>query len=354
MKPNKITSLQYSTITFFLINSFLMNVGYHTLTVNSYNDSILDILLGGAFIFLFSLFLFTFQRNKKDSLIDTIHKHLPKIIQIPFLLFLLIIIGFSSIYSLSILTSFIHYYILKEVESFIILITLIGTILYIVRKGIATIGKVSEIFFYIYIFIFVVSAFGLIKYIDLSNLKPLFTTDIRSNLHSSMIYFLSSVVPLFLLTIIPSKQVEFEPKNKRLPYLFILLSILLVLIQLIFIISVLGIHLTNIYSLPDMVIYKKISVLNILERIEVVLAFNNLLNSLFFIIVGIYFMKEIMNVFIAKKKEHIILALIGIVCILLSNFLLNQLTLYLLVSILLFILLGILIMIHYLGKYIRS
>lgn len=354
MKPNKITSLQYSTITFFLLNSFLMNVGYHTLTSRSYNDSILDILLGGILILLFSIFLFTFQRNKKDSILDTIRKYFPKIVQIPILFLLLIMIGFSSIYSLSILTSFIHYYILKEVEYFIILITLTCTILYIVSKGIATIGKVSEIFFYIYMLIFIISAFGLMKYMDLSNLKPLFTMDMKSHFHSSITYFLSSIIPLFLLTIIPSKQVEFETKNKKLPYLFIFLSILLAFIQLLFIISVLGIHLTNIYSLPDMVIYKKISVLNVLERIEVILAFNNLLNSLFFIMVGIYFAKEIIGYFISKKKEHIILALIGIICVLLSNFLLNTLTLYLQISILLFIILGIFIMIHYLSKYIRS
>lgn len=354
MKPNKITSLQYSTIIFFLLNSFLMNVGYHSLTSYSYNDSILDILLGGTLIFLFSIFLFTFQRNKKDSILDTINKHFPKTIQIPILLLLLFIIGFSAIYSLSILTSFIHYYILKEVESFIILVTLTCTILYIVSKGIATIGKISEIFFYIYLFIFIISSFGLVKYMDLSNLKPLFTIDMKNHLHSSITYFLSSVIPLFLLTIIPSKQVEWESKNKKLPYLFILLSILLVLIQLLFIISVLGIHLTNIYSLPDMVIYKKISVLNVLERIEVILAFNNLLNSLFFIMVGVYFLKEIIGHFISKKKEHIILALIGIICILLSNFVLNTLSIYLQISILLFIILGIFIMIHYLSKYIRS
>lgn len=354
MKPNKITSLQYSTITFFLLNSFLMNVGYHTLTSHSYNDSILDILLGGILILLFSIFLFTFQRNKKDSILDTINRHFPKVIQIPILLLLLLAIGFSTIYSLSILTSFIHYYILKEVESFIILITLICTILYIVSKGIATIGKISEIFFYIYLFIFIMSTFGLIKYMDLSNLKPLFTMDIKTHIHSSITYFLSSIIPLFLLTIIPSKQVEFERKNKKLPYIFIALSILLVLIQLLFILSVLGIHLTNIYSLPDMVIYKKISVLNVLERIEVILAFNNLLNSLFFIMIGVYFLKEILGCLISKKKEHIILALIGIICVLLSNFFLNTLTFYLQISIILFIVLGIFIMIHYLSKYIRS
>lgn len=347
MKLNKITALQYSTITFFLMNSFLMNVGFHKLTTNSYNDSILDILLGGGTILLFSLIIFQFQRKNQDHIIHIIQKHFPKPIKLFILFILFMIIGFSTAYSLTILASFIHYYILKEVGLFIILVTLIGTILYIVSKGLSTIGKISEIFFYLYIFVFIASIIGLIKYIDFSNLKPLFTTNIEKHFSSSGIYFLSSIIPLFLLTMIPTKQVEFEYKNRKLPYLFLTLSIILVFIQLIFIISILGIHLTNIYQLPDIIIYKKISFLNILERIETLLAINNILNSLFFLLMGIYFMKEVTNHFIGNQKEHIVLALIGIILIILGNFFPINTSIYLMISLFLFIL----IIPYYLYKY---
>ena len=65
MKKNKITSLEYSTITFFLVNSFLMNVGFNTLTSKSKTDSILDILLGGILILAFSFLVSNFQKKKK-------------------------------------------------------------------------------------------------------------------------------------------------------------------------------------------------------------------------------------------------------------------------------------------------
>lgn len=354
MKPNKITVLQYSTITFFLLNSFLMNVGYHKITTNSYNDSILDILLGGVAILLFGFFIFHFQKKKKQNILDTIQKHFPKIIKIIILITLFFFIGFTSIYALSILTSFIHYYILKEVDSIIILMTLAITTIYIVSKGITTIGKISEIFFYIYLLIFIISSIGLIQYIDLSNLKPLFITDFQSHLTSSEIYFFSSITPLLLLTIIPTHQVELEQKNKKLPCLLILLSIILVFIQLILIISVLGIHLTNVYQTPDMIVYKKISFLNVLERIEVVLAFNNILNSLFFIIMGVYFIKEIIYHFVPKKKEHILYTLIGILLIILGNLMPTDASFYLLINIVLFMISFFFILFHYLSKYIRS
>ena len=152
---------------------------------------------------------------------------------------------------------------------------------------------------------------------------------------------------------IPIKQVEFEQKNKKLPYLFITLSIILVFIQLIFIISVLGIHLANTYQIPDMIVYKKISFLNVLERIETILAFNNILNSLFFIIMSIYFMKELTNQFINNKKEHIVLALIGILLIILGNLLPINTSIYLMIGFNLFIVLCLLILPHLLDKYIH-
>ena len=66
MKKNKITSLEYSTITFFLVNSFLMNVGFNILTSKSKTDSILDILLGGILILAFSFLVSNFQKKEKE------------------------------------------------------------------------------------------------------------------------------------------------------------------------------------------------------------------------------------------------------------------------------------------------
>ena len=207
-------------------------------------------------------------------------------------------------------------------------------------------------FFYVYFLIFIVSAIGLIKYMDLSNLKPLFTTNIQSYMTTSSNYFLSCIIPLFLLLGISPSQVEWENKNKHLPYLFTLLSILFTFITLILIISILGIKLANIYKFPDIIIYKKISFLNLLERIEVILAFNNLLNSIFFLIMGTYFLKEVLFQIGKKKKEHIILALIDIIFLLVGNFLVTNITFYLFLNLLFLWILIFLVITYYLHKYI--
>ncbi len=344
MKLDKITSYQYATLTFFLLNSFSMNVGYYTLTNQTGNDCIFSILLGGILILILASLIFYLHEKYPDGIIETLRKKFPIFLQILFYPCFFLLIAASSIYSFSLLISFLHYYVLKEVGLLTISFSLMITVLYIVKKGIKTISKISEIFFYFSIFIFFFGAIGLIKYLNLSNLKPLLTTTIQKNISSSLTYFLSSIIPFFLLFSIPKKEMEPTKNFKKLPYLLTLLSIILTFIQLVIILSVLGIHLTNIYQNPDMIIYKKISFLNILERVEVFLAFNNILNSLFIIILGIHFMNQMINSLLKKKKEHISLALIGLFFIMVTTLFTFPLSLYLKTSILIFLLFGIFIL----------
>lgn len=328
---DKITSLQYSTLTFFLLNSFLMNVGYNKITSISYNDSIIDVLIGGIGIVFMGIAISKIHSSYDGSIIDLIKKR-NLFIRILLSIIIFILISITSIYTLQILTSFINYYVVKEVSFFTISLTLTITILYIVKKGIASISKISEIFFYIYLLIMVLGLIGLLKYIDLSNLKPLFTTNINNHFKSSFIYFLSSICPFFLLLIIPSNKIGKYKNHKTYTFLFILFSILLTFLQLIIIISTLGINLTNIYQNPDMIVYKKISFLNVLERVEVLLSLSNILNSLFIIILSVYLLKELLNGFFNRKKEHIILALLGILLIIFTNTLSFDYKIYLLIN----------------------
>lgn len=334
---NKITILQYSTLTFFLLTSFFMNSGLYILIKLSKNDSIFSILLGGLLILVFQFFTLYMNRNYKENILVMIKKK-SLFIQIIFYLIVFIIVFICTIYSLNNLVNFIHYYIVKETSLIIINITLVSTIIYITSKGIHTIAKLSEVFFYIYIFFLLFGFIGLIKYVDLSNIKPLFINNINNISTSFLIYFLSSLLPLFLLQVIPKKEVDITSKNKKIIYIFIIGFILITLIQFIMIISILGINLASIYQNADMILYKKISFLNVLERVEVLLSFINILNNLFIIILSTYFVKDIVSNIIGKKKEHITIALIGITIILFSSICKFSFEIYLIINILVLIL----------------
>ena len=318
MNKEHLTHLQISTLCFFLINSLFITIGYNYLSNISNNDTILDIIVGGSFIILLLIGILWLKRtNKNKSLLDLVDS--TSYLKYFFYPIIILILGITIIYVLNISTSFISYYILKEVNVLIISITLIATILYVVNMGISTITKVSEIFFYIFILILIISWIGLINQIDFSNLRPLFTISINNHIKSSFTYFITSCIPLFLLLIIPECTIKSSKKDDKLPIYFTIGSVTLALSQFILIISVLGIHLTNIFENPDMIVYKKISFLNILDRVEVMLSFNNILNMFFILVMCFYVLKEIINHLIKTKKEHINLALIGLFSLILSN-----------------------------------
>ena len=315
MKNKYLYNMQFFTLVFFLINSFFINIGYNFLTNISYNDTVIDIIIGSIFIILFLLLVINIRKYYDKDIIDTILDF--RILKYPLFIILLIIFSISIIYSLNNLTSFIHYYMLKEVDSFTISITIIFTVIYLVSKELPTITRISEICFYIYIFIFILGFIGLYKYIDISNLKPLFTTNIIAHIKTSLSFFSSSILPIFLL--LGLKQKEYNKKDDRLLIIFTIISLLIIFLQLVLIISILGINLTNIYINPDIMIYKKISFLNLFERVEVFLSFNQLLNGLFIITINFYLLKKIILLFTKKKKELIVITLLGIFFLIISN-----------------------------------
>ena len=312
MNITKLNNIQSGTLIFFLINSFLINFGISSLTIINNNDSIIDIIIGSILVIILLLLILWIRNQYKKDIIDIISSF--KIIKYPILLLLIISLSLSIIYSLNNLISFINYYILNSVDYFTISITLIITIIYLTSKKLKTISRISEIFFYIYIFIFILGCLGLYKYIDLNNLKPLLTSNINNHIKTSLTFLSYNILPLFLVL-----SLKNEKKDNNTLIIFTMISLLIILIQTILVIAVLGINLTNIYVYPDIIIYKKISFLNILERVEVFLSFNQLLNSIFIITLNFYLIKNILNKFIKRKKELTLLTLLGIFFLIITN-----------------------------------
>lgn len=312
MKINKLNNIQFGTLVFFLINSFFINFGLSYLTNINKNDAIIDIIIGGVFIILFLFIILWIRKQYNYNLIEIISTF--SILKYPLFFILITCLVLASIFSLNNLTSFINYYILNSSNYFTISLTLIATIIYLTSKNLNTISRISEIVFYIYILLFILGSFGLYKYIDLSNLKPLLTSNINKHVTASFTFFSNSILPLFLILGLKNNK-----KDNHTLIIFTLLSIFIIFIQTVIIISVLGINLANIYIYPDIIIYKKISFFNILERVEVLLAFNQLLNGLFILTLNFYLIKEIINVFFKKKKELTLLTLLGTFFLLISN-----------------------------------
>jgi len=324
MNKDKITNRQTTIFLVFLLNSFISLFGYHSITILSKNDAIISIIIGTIFTLLLSHLFFTiFKFNKQKNILEKIELLFPKIKNI-FFIFIFISVFLLLIFSIKNISTFINYYSLKENPVFIVTLTLLITIFYISTKKLDTIFKVAEICFYIYVFIMIMIWIGSLKYINLENLNPLFTTSIFKIIKSSLIYSSSSIIPFFMFLMIPFKKIENKKNTKQAITKAIIYSSIIIFLNLLLIISVLGIELTNIYTNPDMIIYKKISFLNILERIETTISFNNILNSFFYILLLIYLLKELFKIiFPKKKKKETVFLFLTILVLLFSGIFIN-------------------------------
>ncbi|HIT22210.1 MAG TPA: GerAB/ArcD/ProY family transporter [Candidatus Scybalousia intestinigallinarum] len=303
MNKNKITPFELTTLTFFLFNSFLFTTGIQRLAKQNNTDSVLSILIGFLFLLLFfQLIKGIYQFHQKQDILGKIEILFPKTKLLIF--FLLIIILFTQlIYSIHQISTFINYYILKETKLIIITVTLLLTVLYICKKGIISIVKLSEICFYLYLFLFIMTIIGTLKYLNLENIKPLLTSTIEDNTKSSLLYFSSLIIPFFLIAMLPKEELSQKKKYEQAIAKGIRYSSLICFLELLITISILGIQLTKIYLYPEMIVYKKISFLNILEHLETTLAFSQILNSLFIIVFSLWSLHEIIKKVIPLKKE---------------------------------------------------
>lgn len=345
MKLTKLNNIQFGTLVFFLINSFLINFGISSLTNINNNDSIIDIMIGGLFTIILLLIILWIRNKYKKDIIEIISSF--KLFKYPILILLIITLGLSIIYSLNNLTSFINYYILNSVDYFTISITLIITIIYLTSKGLNTITRISEITFYLYIFLFLLGCLGLYKYIDLNNLKPFLTNNLSNHIKASTNFFSYNILPIFLIL-----SLKDEKKDNNTLIVFTIISLLIILIQTILVISVLGINLTNIYVYPDIMIYKKISLLNILERVEVFLSFNQLLNGIFIITLNLYLIRNILNKFIKRKKELTLLTLLGFFFLFTINTIILDKSIYIFINLSLIIIIFLVLIKTIIYKYI--
>ena len=271
MKTNRIET----NITFFIVlfANFLIN--FHYL-------NFLSIIFGSILAFL--LILFT------NSLNLTKYKLTKFII-------LLISIFLTPIY-LNKITYFISNNILRNYSGIIIsfLILLVSFIL--IKKGYHTIIKIVLLSSYFFIFILILGIFLSSFYLKIENYN--FNIVNIDNLFINSLYYAINIFYIYLICYL--KFTKFSIKT-------FIYSNLFNLGYYLFIVGILGNTLLNIYEYPFMIIYKKINLLNFIERIEFIFSLNYLF-CLFYLFVFIHFnIKNNLNIKKNKYKNLILIVI---------------------------------------------
>ena len=311
----KINSLEYNTLIWFLIRATFIEITAEILLDVAHQDSWISIILGLIIgILPFSLYVYLKNKFPDKNIIAINKEQLGK-----FGTFLnLIIIGGIFTYALCsfwIVTNFIDSQYLYRTPTILIIIILMIPVIYAIHKDFHIFGKVSLIIFYIsLIFIFII-LIGLIGNINIDNLKPIFNNSPNSIFYGTFCFVGFNILPLFMLTIIPKNKINgYSPKKS---FLFYFLGTLSLLNVLFLTISIFGIHLAELYNYPSFHLLKRVSVLDVIDRIESILSLEWFLALFVQIVVALYFIKEaIRETFKTKEKTNNIL--ITIVCLIIA------------------------------------
>lgn len=331
---NKINPLEYMILVIFASRSFYNGIGIQNMLeiskIDTYISIIIGFILGLGFIFILM------KLNKLNiNLFELIKSKILKLIIMLFLVFSFTII----------LNDFINFSSLKylfETPNIAIALLYILPAIYIVNKGIETIGRSALFMFYISIILFFLNSVALIKYVDLTNLKPILTNEFTNVISSSLHFITYSISPIILLSIIPKNNDSYKIYNKYLLIGYIISSISIFII-LIFVTTVFNYAYTSLFNYPVYFILKKIKY-SFLSNAENILSLFFVIDYFYTILVYMYIIKYylINELKLKSKKLNIIYILIlsiiiyiscyGYKNIIILRFIINNLLFYILLS----------------------
>ncbi|MEG2955636.1 MAG: endospore germination permease [Clostridia bacterium] len=318
-KKDLIGGLGFYSFIYFLAKSSFLGMGsfliFQKVTRDCYISGIIGMLIG-----LLPLCSFiAIQNNKKgkdiiDLNINLFGKTLGSIINI-ILNIVVFIIAISLFFNVSL---FANTQYIPETTGLYIQILIIMPIIYALSKDITEISRVSQIILIINISFYLISIFGLIPDIEISNIFPVLENKMSKIMSSAFLYTVFSVAPIFILTIIPKRKVLNSTNNGRKIMLAYIMASLIFISLMLITNLVMGSNLIGIYRYPEYMVLKKISLFKIIERIESTVALQFVFNIYISIVLALFFIKEslkkiIKNAKIQKYIPHVLCILMIVI-----------------------------------------
>lgn len=311
----KINSLEYNTLIWFLTRATFIEITAEILLNTAHQDSWISIIIA-IIVGLLPAGLYSYLKNKyPNDNIYTINKK--KFGKFGTFLNLLIIAGtlIFAICSFWIVVNFIDSQYLYRTPTILVIIILILPIIYTITKHFHIFSKVSLIMFYTSLFFIIIILIGLVYNVDINNIKPILNNSKSSILYGAFCLIGFNILPLYLLNIIPKTKINnYSPKKS---FIFYIISSLSLLNVMFLTISIFGINLSELYNYPSFHLLKRVSIFDIIDRVENILSLEWFLALFAQIIMTLYAIKEgIRETFKYKEKTNNIIMII--VCLLIA------------------------------------
>lgn len=290
---NRIKNYEISVLLFFLTQSQLFIYGLNSFTKESGRATIIAMILGS----IIGFFLLKLTLSKKYFTL----KKKSLFLLIPFLVLHLSYILNQTIH-------FITYNVVSTISYYLLAAAFLLLVVFCVKRGLKTITRSAFIYLITSIFLFCITFLLLFPKMDFSNVLPLMDSSTFEIGKSLFIYLLISISPYFYLSIFERKLDK--EGEKRIVRGYILTHIFLIFNTLI-IFSILGLELINLYPYPEISIFKKVSFLNVIDRMETIFSLTYFLALFLQFAIGFYALHFLMRRILPIKKEEVSLLLLA-------------------------------------------
>lgn len=319
----KISGFQLSVISFFISTALFVGLGIAGMFALNARDAWVSTLLSfivGLIPIGFILYLSNYKPEKNifeknKALFGKIIGSIVNIVLCLYALFMVVI----SIWATT--TFAITMYLVKTPANFIAGIFILAAI-YAVTKGIESIGRTSEILFFMTVLIVTIIVWSLISMADYDHLKPVLAEGIMPALKNSFIFCSFCFTPSILLLAIPKTSVS-NPKNYY-KYLLVGFGLGIVLMFAVFFLIpvIMTPGLAAIYRFPAYYVQRKISIGGAINNLENFLSIHWFFSTFILIVMGLYFLNVYLKGVFKYKKNitgSIIVTIIGIAVVILQN-----------------------------------
>jgi len=306
----KTKSLEFYVIFIFLIFSCFLGIGPEVYLKKAGIDFWMVPIFGtlvGFIILLLYLYIFN---NKKNLNINELNEQLfgKKLGKIISILILLFVISFNLITFWN-MTSFVSSQYLYNTPSWFVTIIFMLPIIYTIIKGPRVMFRSILMLFYIAFFLYIISALGLGAQFKFTNLFPILENGITPVLSGIFDYVAYSIAPIFLILIVPKREIEGKNLNKGIIITYLVANLMAFIIMF-FVLGVFGYELTSLYQYPSYHILKRVFVGGFIERMENTLSIQWIIVLFITTLFSHYYTaRSIKEIFNLKNKYIIIIIL---------------------------------------------
>lgn len=291
--------IKISATLFLLTNALFFLCGFNTLTKISFHSTILSMIIGSILAFLILSLLFNLLQNKTLDLTK---------LSTPLACIVIIILFGLLNFTIPKITGFISYNVVQSISFYLIIPLFLLISIFAVSKGLGTIVRSAFIYLCVILFLTVITFLTLFSKIDVENVLPIIDTSFANIIKSSLLYMIIALAPYFYLSFFTVRLNKEKIKSLKKGFLcthgFILFYTLMI-------ISILGIPLVNLYHYPEVSIFKKISFLNIVDRMETIFSLSYFLSIFIYFTITMYGIFELLQKKFFIKKRGILLFILA-------------------------------------------